>query len=128
MNTFSDIDHCQFNPWTHGCVHGNCIDEVDNYKCECDLGYTGTDCNSHSKLWGCKKENNRGEILSDFLLSKDLHLMNKGNKPTFENSIRTEILDITFCNGAGLNFVENWEVRKEITFSHPTPIFAPLAK
>merc|ERR1719431_1267714 len=41
----ADIDHCQFNPWTHGCVHGNCIDEVDNYKCECDLGYTGTDCN-----------------------------------------------------------------------------------
>ena len=45
-----------------------------------------------------------------------MHLLNKGNKPTFENSIRTKILDITFCNGAGLNFVENF-VRHETTFS-----------
>ena len=77
----------------------------------------GADCNSHSKIWGCKNENQRGTILADYILSKNLHVINVGNKPTFENAIRKEILDITICNELALNIVEDWKVSGKVTFS-----------
>jgi len=47
-----DVDDCASNP----CQHGNCVDMLVGYRCECSPGYTGTNCdeaiavNSKSKL------------------------------------------------------------------------------
>ncbi|XP_060077180.1 sushi, von Willebrand factor type A, EGF and pentraxin domain-containing protein 1-like [Ylistrum balloti] len=35
-----DIKECDSNP----CIHGNCTDEYHRYQCQCDVGYTGSDC------------------------------------------------------------------------------------
>ncbi|XP_075038685.1 protein crumbs homolog 1 isoform X2 [Mixophyes fleayi] len=39
-----DIRECLPNP----CVHGNCTVEPGGYKCECESGYTGTNCDISS--------------------------------------------------------------------------------
>ena len=38
---FSDIDECLSKPCKND---AKCIDEVNNYKCECKPGYSGKDC------------------------------------------------------------------------------------
>lgn len=36
----SDINECLQSP----CVHGQCSDTLGSYKCTCDVGWTGTNC------------------------------------------------------------------------------------
>ena len=35
-----DIDWCE----NHECVHGQCVDDIETYNCECERGYNGTFC------------------------------------------------------------------------------------
>ncbi|KAJ8312056.1 hypothetical protein KUTeg_009429 [Tegillarca granosa] len=46
----SDIDECQSNP----CMDGNCINNVNSYKCLCNPGYNGTHCEYVGILYGFK--------------------------------------------------------------------------
>lgn len=36
----SDINECLQSP----CVHGQCSDTRGSYRCTCDVGWTGTNC------------------------------------------------------------------------------------
>lgn len=36
----SDINECLQPP----CVHGQCSDTLGSYRCTCDVGWTGTNC------------------------------------------------------------------------------------
>ena len=36
----ADIDDCE----GVDCTNGACVDEVNDYHCECDLGYSGDFC------------------------------------------------------------------------------------
>lgn len=40
LYTITDIDECESSP----CIHGNCFDGVNQYTCQCFLGFTGTNC------------------------------------------------------------------------------------
>ena len=40
LTDVSDIDECLSDP----CVHGNCTDLVNGYKCTCEDWYGGTNC------------------------------------------------------------------------------------
>ena len=48
----------------------------------------GSDVNSHSKFWNSTDDNPRGKALVEYILASDLHILNEGGKPTFENAIR----------------------------------------
>ena len=77
----------------------------------------GADANAHHEAWGSTNTNFRGESLLSYLISKELYILNNGNKPTFRNRIREEVLDITFSTGAICSLVENWHVSSEPSLS-----------
>ena len=77
----------------------------------------GTDANSHHTIWGSTDINERGEQLLDYLLGKNLHICNTGSTPTFQNSIRDEVLDLTLTNSASLDLISEWHVSDVESFS-----------
>ena len=54
----------------------------------------GCDANAHNVVWGSSDTNKRGESLMEFLLIKELIVLNEGNEPTFSNSIRQDVIDL----------------------------------
>jgi hypothetical protein len=77
----------------------------------------GADANSHNLIWGSSNNNPRGEQLMDWILSNNVHIVNKGNKPTFSNIVREEIIDLTLCDTNSVDRIENWHVSDENTLS-----------
>ena len=77
----------------------------------------GCDANSHHVAWGSTNTNRRGQALMDFFNTKDLITLNLGNKATFVNRIREEVLDITICSEELINEIQDWRVSDEHSFS-----------
>lgn len=77
----------------------------------------GGDANAHHTIWGSSNINNRGECLVDFMISNSLELLNRGNKPTFINKIRQEVLDITLCSSFICDKITDWHVSQETSMS-----------
>jgi hypothetical protein len=55
----------------------------------------GCDTNSHHEVWGSTSINPRGGSLLDFIMHNKLHILNRGRQPTFLDSRRQEVLDVT---------------------------------
>ena len=70
----------------------------------------GCDANAHNLSWGSKDTNSRGEHLLEFLLSNNLEILNRGDEPTFRNSRREEVIDITFGSMMMGSYVKQWHV------------------
>lgn len=77
----------------------------------------GCDANAHHTVWGSTDINTRGEYLLQFLSSKNINICNVGDKPTFSNSIRQEVLDLTLCSPSISDKIKNWHVSDETSMS-----------
>ena len=77
----------------------------------------GCDANAHHTLWGSSDINDRGESLLEFCLVHEVQIVNRGNKPTFANAIREEVLDLTLCDNSVVQQVTNWHVSDEESLS-----------
>ena len=77
----------------------------------------GCDANAHNLVWGSTDNNDRGESLLEYLLLEGVHILNKGNKPTFMNAIRGEVLDLTLCSKSLTDYIEEWHVSDEESLS-----------
>ena len=44
----SDIDECASGPCEHG---GTCFDDINQYNCSCDPGWTGVHCETSKSIW-----------------------------------------------------------------------------
>jgi hypothetical protein len=55
------------------------------------------DANLHHSSWGSTNTNNRGKSLFNYIMANGLDIMNRGNRPTFVNSTRQEVIDITIA-------------------------------
>lgn len=81
------------------------------------------DANARHTIWGSSEINARGESLFDFIMSTNLLICNRGNKPTFNfpSSERCrgweEVLDITLMSENSPFNIENWRVSDECSFS-----------
>ena len=45
---YSDIDDCENQP----CIQGKCTDRVNGYKCTCEPGWEGPNCEKGKKFIG----------------------------------------------------------------------------
>ena len=77
----------------------------------------GCDANAHHTVWGSSNVNRRGEALMDFVVSSSLQLINRGNKPTFVEARRAEVIDITLASNGASRKIYDWHVSEEITGS-----------
>ncbi|XP_020298130.1 uncharacterized protein LOC109862474 [Pseudomyrmex gracilis] len=73
----------------------------------------GCDANSHHVGWGSTDTNLREESLHDYLMGTGLTILNRGNKPTFLDSRRQEVIDITVCKKRVASLVNDWRVSDE---------------
>ena len=85
----------------------------------------GCDANSHHIVWGSSDNNRRGEKLLEFLSASDLSILNRGNRPTFINRVRQEVIDLTLCSPSVEPEVSGWHVSQEYSMSdHQTICFS----
>ena len=77
----------------------------------------GCDANAHHTVWGSSNVNRRGDALLDFVVSSSLQLLNRGNKPTFVEARRAEVIDITLASNRASRKIYDWHVSEEITGS-----------
>ena len=77
----------------------------------------GADANAHNVVWGSSDTNIRGKSLLEYIISSDLYIANKSNKPTFVTSNRSEVIDITIANGISISAVSEWKVSSEVPMS-----------
>jgi hypothetical protein len=75
------------------------------------------DANAHHIIWGSTDINPRGECLMEYLVSSNLGILNKGNKPTFLISNRKEVIDFTLGTDKIGDLMTNWHVSDEISLS-----------
>lgn len=68
------------------------------------------DFNAKSPQWGMSLTDRRGHILTDWVASNDLVLINKGNKPTFTYRSYGSILDLTIATPNVSRHINNWDV------------------
>lgn len=93
---------------------GGLVDYCEDQEVDLLLG---CDCNSHHTSWGSTNINPRGEFLHDFLLSRNLTVLNVGHTPTFVTSTRKEVLDITLCSAHLANHITGWHVSDDASLS-----------
>lgn len=88
----------------------------------------GSDANAHHCSWGSSDINSRGEKLLEFIVESDLIILNRGNRPTFINKVREEVIDLTLCSSGLVDEISDWHVSQEFSFSdHQTICFSIFA-
>ena len=77
----------------------------------------GCDANAHNVIWGSSNTNERGIDLMELISVNNLFILNRGNRPTFCNSVREEVIDLTLCSDDLATDISNWEVWQEESHS-----------
>ena len=88
----TDIDECANGP----CEHGNCIDRINSYTCDCDDGYEGDNCDngiyvfcmvwfrlSKSKIYYVKVVHTYQQCIYYYFSWQNLSFSSKWNLVTF---------------------------------------------
>ena len=73
----------------------------------------GCDANAHHTLWGSTNINDRGEVLLDYLARTNMHVINRGHRPTFVVKNRKEVLDVTLVSTSLVASCNRWWVDEE---------------
>jgi hypothetical protein len=72
------------------------------------------DSNSRSRTWHDKLTNGRGKKLEEFLIAKQLFIINeKSEMTTFQNSRGSSNIDLTISNSKLLKEVQEWKISEE---------------
>lgn len=77
----------------------------------------GGDFNAKSPEWGSYTTNIRGRILSEWIHSSNLCIVNVGNTPTFRREDQRSVIDVTFASEAIAGKISGWKVLEQETLS-----------
>lgn len=77
----------------------------------------GGDFNAKSPEWGSNRTDPRGSILSEWINSENLYILNIGNSPTFRRHNQESVIDITLATEDLAGKVKGWKVLEEETLS-----------
>jgi len=76
------------------------------------------DSNSRSMAWHDNQTNKRGKIMEEYIISKNLYIMNEENEgTTYQNRRGSSNIDLTIVNNLLLKALKNWEISKLESFS-----------
>jgi exonuclease III len=76
------------------------------------------DRNAQSKMWHDVKTNSRGKKLEEYLVSKQLHIINEESETfTFHNYRGTSNIDLTITNDKLTAAVNEWEISPDESLS-----------
>ena len=85
----------------------------------------GGDFNAHNTIWGSQKNDERGDLLADWMAENDLVVLNDGKEPTFK--VGKTRIDLTLCSTKQSNLITNWKVEvDEENFSDHNSIMFEL--
>lgn len=76
------------------------------------------DLNAKSPEWGSPSEDRRGRLVTEWLSSLNLTVINNGRTPTFERGQQKSYIDVTLCSEDVSRYIKNWEVLNEETGSY----------
>jgi len=69
------------------------------------------DSNSRSGAWHDSQTNQRGKIMEEYIISKNLNIMNEESElTTFQNRRGRSNIDLTIVNNQLLTALKNWEI------------------
>lgn len=77
----------------------------------------GCDANAHHTIWGSTDDNPRGEYLLEYISTKNIDIINRGNEPTFITAVRKEVLDVTLASPCLHDVIKKWHVSPELSMS-----------
>lgn len=83
----------------------------------------GGDFNAKSHLWGSPQEDQRGNILSEWLGERNLVLQNLQDKPTFIRGDTKSWIDVTFTTANAAARITGWKVSDEENLSDHQNIY-----
>ncbi len=75
----------------------------------------GLDVNAWSPAWGMEEGNDRGEKLEEFIVRRNLRILNEGSRPTYERENSRSIIDVTLTSLQ--DSVDQWQVHEELIYS-----------
>lgn len=82
------------------------------------------DFNSKSTEWNSPTQDPKGVVLSEWLATMDLFVLNRGTTPTFVRGESRSFIDVTVCSQSLVCLVSRWEVLLEENLSdHNTILF-----
>jgi len=71
------------------------------------------DSNSRSVAWHDSQTNQKGKIMEEYIISKNLNIINEESEQTTFQNRRSSNIDLTIVNNQLLTTLKNWEIREE---------------
>ena len=82
------------------------------------------DKNARSKIWSDTYTNARGRALEEYIITRDLLIMNEDSDvPTFESSRGRSWIDLTLCNNTLAQKIGRWSCGEEVSCADHNIIF-----
>ncbi|XP_045772161.1 uncharacterized protein LOC123872074 [Maniola jurtina] len=72
------------------------------------------DFNAHSRVWGDKRDDRRGDIIQEWAAELDLRLLNQGSTSTCVRWQGESIVDLTWATPPASRMVSGWRVAEEV--------------
>ncbi|KAJ8939473.1 hypothetical protein NQ318_022527 [Aromia moschata] len=84
------------------------------------------DFNAKSIIWGAHANDQRGEMLVEWIGENNLMAMNDGLTPTFQRGVSSSYIDVTLVTSNLNNSIWDWRVSEEENMTHHNNIYYEL--